>query len=507
MSTDTRPRKARSAFVLFVLVALLLLGLTSQRALSRSGLERERQFKAFAETRLQQVAEDMRAETLRVERELLAAFAEKKPPRILTREQALVRQAFVVDASGVLTFPRDDSDASTSEREFLKHTQAIFEGRSVLFEAPAKEELSASGRRSDNMASLVGTSGWIRRFWDDGQQWLFWERAGGAIVGAHVERIAFLARLCAAVTASNDPGRVILRDARNATVQQWGGRGDDKVVSEIALPVPLDGFRLSYVASTEQTTSLLAASSTAEAASVIALVLGFLAAALVVWREQTRAFKEAQTRVSFVTQVSHELKTPLTNIRLYAELLEREVDEEDERAKKHLEVITSESQRLSRLIDNVLSLSKARDLQLRPLQMDEVVERTLAQHKLALEQRGFKIETSFAGSEVRADPDALAQIVANLLSNVEKYAHKGGWLRVETRGNTINIRDKGPGIAPKDRERIFAPYVRLDDSLSEGASGTGIGLGIARDLARRMGGDLVCVDTHDGASFLITVGS
>ncbi len=326
-------------------------------------------------------------------------------------------------------------------------------------------------------------------------------------MGAHVERIAFLARLCAGVTASNDPGRVVLRDARNAVVQQWGGAGDDKVVNELALPVPLDGFRLTYVASKEQTKSLLAASSNAEAASVVALVLGFILAALFVWREQTRAFVEAQTRVSFVTQVSHELKTPLTNIRLYAELLDREVDDGDDRAKKHLEVITSESQRLSRLIDNVLSISKERTLHLQRVRVDEVVERALAQHRLSLEQRGFSIETALAGGEVDADPDALAQIIANLLSNVEKYAHKGGWLRLETNGNVIQVRDKGPGIAPKDRERIFAPYVRLDDSLTEGASGTGIGLGIARDLARRMGGDLVCADSKDGASFIITVGS
>ena len=142
------------------------------------------------------------------------------------------------------------------------------------------------------------------------------------------------------------------------------------------------------------------------------------------------------------------------------------------------------------------------------MRVDEVVKRTLAQHEIALKQRGFVIETALAGAEVRTDPDALAQVLANLRSNVEKYAHMGAYLSIETSKNEIRVRDKGPGVPQRDRERIFTPYVRLDDSLTEGASGTGIGLGIARDLARRMGGDLVCTEADGGgALFIVTVGS
>jgi signal transduction histidine kinase len=430
--------------------------------------------------------------------------------RRITRQAPLVRQIFLVGKDGGLSFPTDGPDASTAERDFLRNARAIFDGRSVLFEAPPAETSKLPGRRSDTMASLAAQdgAGWIRRFWEDGQQWLYWQRAESGVSGVHVERIAMLARLVAAVQPSDDPGRVILRDAKNAVIEQWGGPGDGAVIEELALAAPLDGLRVQYVSSRAQEDALLRASSRAEVASLAALCLMLMLAGAFVWREQGRALNDAQTRVSFVTQVSHELKTPLTNIRLYAELLERELPDDDARAQQHLQVITSESQRLSRLIDNVLSLSRERTLHLEATSADAVITRTLAQHRLSLEQRDFAIETTLAaGAPIRTDADALAQILANLFSNVEKYAQAGRFLSVtsEQRGDrvTVRVRDKGPGVPESAREKIFEPYVRLDDSITEGASGTGIGLSIARDLAKKLGGDLCCRAAEGGGAELV----
>ncbi|MCC6811064.1 MAG: HAMP domain-containing histidine kinase [Deltaproteobacteria bacterium] len=518
-AAPTTQHAASRAFVLFAIAAVVLLAFMSQRAFSRSQLERERQFRALAQTRLAQVAQDLQTELGHIERDLARAVEDGAPltvadARKKTREQALIRQAFIVDrTSGALTFPRDDADASSQEREFLRQTRSVFDGSSVLFEATAPETERTSNKsrqRGDTVSGLAAHNeqGWIRRFWDDGQQWLFWKNGERAIVGAHIERIAFLARLAASVNESQDLGRVILRDAKAAVVQQWGGLGDAAVIDELALSPPLDGFRLAYVASREQTAQLVRAGATAEAFSLAAVCVVLALGAALVWREQRRAFVEAQTRVGFVTQVSHELKTPLTNIRLYAELLEREIDVDAAPAQKHLAVITSESQRLSRLIENVLSMSRERTLRVEEVAVDAVVEQTLAQHRPALEQRGFAIATDLqAPATLRTDADALAQILANLLSNVEKYAASGNFVSVATRSDdrtvTIRVRDKGPGVPDKDRERIFEPYVRLDDAITEGASGTGIGLGIARDLARRLGGDLVCVAAENGGAELV----
>ena len=100
--------------------------------------------------------------------------------------------------------------------------------------------------------------------------------------------------------------------------------------------------------------------------------------------------------------------------------------------------------------------------------------------------------------------DALAQITANLLSNVEKYAPEVPASLQTTQSErefTLTIRDGGPGIAEKDAERVFEPFERLDDRVAAGVSGAGLGLSIARELARRMGGELRLVTVEKGASF------
>jgi signal transduction histidine kinase len=107
------------------------------------------------------------------------------------------------------------------------------------------------------------------------------------------------------------------------------------------------------------------------------------------------------------------------------------------------------------------------------------------------------------------DPEALEQMLNNLVSNVEKYAGAGGAIHISSRQDrdvsTVEVRDFGPGIAPQDRSRIFEPFYRVSSRLTDGVSGTGIGLGIARELARLHGGDLVAQEVAKGACFQITL--
>jgi len=246
------------------------------------------------------------------------------------------------------------------------------------------------------------------------------------------------------------------------------------------------------------------------AAGMAALVLALIGLASYFYRESTREMREAAERVSFVNQVSHELKTPLTNIRMYAELLEQSLPDDNSKATQQLGVIVSESQRLSRLIGNVLTFARKQNdkLALHPTagNVDQCIQFVLDHFKATFESKGVKtVFTRGAGAKVQFDRDALEQILGNLFSNVEKYAAGGGLLEVASRqeGSTtsIVISDRGPGIPRGQEEKIFEPFHRLSNKLSDGVTGTGIGLTIARELARKHGGDLKAVASDTGARF------
>jgi signal transduction histidine kinase len=248
-------------------------------------------------------------------------------------------------------------------------------------------------------------------------------------------------------------------------------------------------------------------------ASLIAVALVIIILAIYFYRENTRELRTAAQRVSFVNQVSHELKTPLTNIRMYAELMEDQMPEDSSPGtRKYLQVITDESRRLSRLISNVLTFARSQreELQIHKSEKspDAIVNSVLDLFRPALETRNFKIELDLNAEEkMMLDPDILEQILGNLINNVEKYAASGKHLRIATKRNgeylEIVVSDKGPGIPDHQKEAIFLPFHRISHALSDGVTGTGIGLSIARNLARIHGGELSVVNTREGATFRI----
>lgn len=226
--------------------------------------------------------------------------------------------------------------------------------------------------------------------------------------------------------------------------------------------------------------------------------------------QQRRAIRLAEERVSFVNRVSHELGTPLTNILLNLDLASRSMDVRPAESRRRLSLVHEEVQRLGRLVSNVLTFSRGerKTLELRstPCIPDEVVAGVLEQFQPSLDRRKVSVDWQRgAGTNTRLDPDALAQITGNLISNVEKYAGSGGWLGIETKMENERLRlrvsDHGPGIPVLQRERIFQAFERVHRGVSEGSSGTGLGLAIARDLARRMGGELVIVSVSRGSAF------
>jgi signal transduction histidine kinase len=230
-----------------------------------------------------------------------------------------------------------------------------------------------------------------------------------------------------------------------------------------------------------------------------------------------RDLRDSARRVNFVNQVSHELKTPLTNIRMYAELLEQNLPQDaaaNEQARRYMGVIVSESQRLSRLIINVLTFARQQRRSLRlnpqPAIVDHVIDAAIEQFRPSLEAAGIAVDVQRGASRsVRLDADAAGQILGNLISNVEKYAAGGKRLSIsssqESGRTTIRVADGGGGIPASHREKIFQPFYRISNELSDGVTGTGIGLSIARELARLHGGDVVLEPSGRGAVFCISL--
>jgi signal transduction histidine kinase len=219
--------------------------------------------------------------------------------------------------------------------------------------------------------------------------------------------------------------------------------------------------------------------------------------------------KTAQQKATFVTNVSHELKTPLTSISLFVDLLRRRGPLPSAKREQYLSLMASETERLTRLINNVLDFSrdrKSRRYTMRPVDAAEVAREIVESQRVRLEGRGFSVslETGAGGLTVNADPEALKQVLLNLLSNAEKYSAESKEISVAAArvdGDvTLTVGDRGIGVPDAEREKIFREFYRVDDSLSSGVQGTGLGLSIARRIARDHGGDITCAPNPGGGT-------
>ncbi len=249
------------------------------------------------------------------------------------------------------------------------------------------------------------------------------------------------------------------------------------------------------------------------------LVVGLLTAGTLlgggaVWRQARHDAAVAAQRTTFVSNVSHELKTPLTSIRMYAEILQEERVQDPAKRRKYLDVMVSESQRLTRLVNNVLDFSRLeqgrRTYSIETLAVHEVVEEALESQRFALDKAGMqvvqKVDTNLTG---RADRDALERILLNLIDNAIKYAHHGKSLQIEAHREGAHLKlgvcDAGPGISERDFDRVFTRFHRINDESLTSPSGTGLGLSIARQLAVGFGGSLTCVPCQHGACFELLI--
>jgi signal transduction histidine kinase len=229
----------------------------------------------------------------------------------------------------------------------------------------------------------------------------------------------------------------------------------------------------------------------------IVLVCGFGLFAL--YRMVSVALRFAERRSNFAAAVSHELKTPLTAIRMYAEMLRDGMVDSEAKRDEYYVAITSESERLSRLIRNVLEFSELEKGQrttsvesgpLAPVLTES--EQLLRAH---VERQGFVLEVDCPADlpPARFDRDALLQILFNLIDNALKYAAGAQDRRILVRcepdgdGVCVSVRDFGPGVERGQLSRIFQPFYRSEAELTRTTRGTGIGLALVSGLAQAMG--------------------
>ena len=217
----------------------------------------------------------------------------------------------------------------------------------------------------------------------------------------------------------------------------------------------------------------------------------------------------AQKKTDFVSNVSHELKTPLTSIRMFAELM-HDRPPTAEKQGQYLRIISVEAERLTRLINNVLDFAKLERRQKRfekkSFDFHAVIERVWESHSLHLRESGFSTrwEAAQPPYSVIGDEDALSQILVNLLSNAEKYSVEKKEIEIHSwiADGLVNVSvlDRGMGVPAGEEQKIYEAFYRAHDSLSSGIQGSGLGLTLAQRLAREHGGEILFERREGGGS-------
>jgi signal transduction histidine kinase len=395
--------------------------------------------------------------------------------------------------------------------------------------APAAAEMSDASTARAYGVRGEGPAGPERRGWtpwtSDGRLHLLgWiERpASGEVRGVEMEVAALIARLGGALPAETQNGEgYALRDEKGRIMHQVGWVPRDAAQAVATLPLAagtLPGWEVVAFLETPAGGAAGSGSGFFLVGSLLVgiLVVAILAGGFLLLGQARRSEAEAAQKTSFVANVSHEFKTPLTTIRLYTELLEQGRVADEAKRRDYLQTVGREAQRLSRLVGNALDFSRLEQGEKKfacaPVDLRAVIAQLLDTHAPRLAEAGLTMQRRLPAEPVprTTDRDAVEQIVLNLLDNAAKYAAAGSEATVELQatagGVAVRVLDRGPGVPADHRERIFDKFHRVDDSLTAEKGGAGLGLSIARQLARGLGGDLRFEPrAGGGATFVFTL--
>jgi two-component system, OmpR family, phosphate regulon sensor histidine kinase PhoR len=288
-----------------------------------------------------------------------------------------------------------------------------------------------------------------------------------------------------------------------------GSSGDD--IARRTFPAPFDFISAAVQAAAIPPSPVRRTLNLALGVLGVFMLLGLLA----IYQSARTVVDLSERRSQFVSSVTHELKTPLTNIRMYIEMLEQGVAANPEREHDYLQILGSESARLSRLINNVLELArlekKQRHFELRKDRLEEVFAelRTIMGQKL--QHDGFELKIGLIDLPAFAfDREVLIQILINLMENSIKFgrtaAQKIISITADLHGTMVRISvcDTGPGIPRQSLKKVFQDFYRVDNDLTRITGGTGIGLALVKKFMTAMGGHVQAVNnTGPGCTIIL----
>lgn len=251
------------------------------------------------------------------------------------------------------------------------------------------------------------------------------------------------------------------------------------------------------------------------------LILGVLSLLMIgglalTYRSVSKEMALARLKSDFVSNVSHELRTPLSLIQLYAETLELGRIKTQEKKDEYYRIIRKESERLGRLINNILDFSRIeagrKEYDMRETDIAELVRNTLDAYRYQIEKNGFEFEMSIDSSipTVRVDREAIARAIVNLVNNALKYSAEEKFLLVKVyRANGVvklEVVDRGIGIARRDQSKIFEKFYRTCDPLVHNTKGSGLGLSLVRHITHAHGGQVDVESTPGkGSKFTLSL--
>ncbi len=236
--------------------------------------------------------------------------------------------------------------------------------------------------------------------------------------------------------------------------------------------------------------------------------------AIVVIHDVTEQRKSEQLRREFVANVSHELRTPLTNVKSYAETIAGTGDLPPELERQFLGVIISEADRMTRIVQDLLTLSKfdygKMEMNISRFSFAATVRDVCEAEAIDARNHGHELTVAVPEGlpEVNGDRERIEQVLMNVISNAIKYTPDGGHIRVRAgaRGQKVwaCVEDNGIGIPEKDLPQLFERFYRVDKARSRESGGTGLGLSIAREILNQHKGD-IRIESVYGEGTTVTV--
>lgn len=533
-----KSRRSTLLFWILLLVSAVIVSIYAFKLLLHEQERINNSAEALLIDRAQAIAQDIHFIVEEVEQSLSKAMldidSDNLEPTLLLWEETnpLVRNVFIWKEKTLLKYPVQGMASTLEERQFVNRFDSFFSGersfisdkdsafsesafqqqssKQTLYDlARGKTQTSLPAVRSAERAlsdSFIPESGWIPWFAQDQLFILGWvkQKENGPIFGIELELVSLLSRLIVDLPYKNDKElSFAVLDSRNQILHLSGDIPLEQAMacdSKVSLSNLLPHWQLCVYPGKDN-------NSDSRGFLYLSVLLLFIfmtalvSAGLLITAQAKKHMKDAMQKTSFVSSVSHELKTPLTSIRMYAELMLEKRSVSEEKTKHYLEVMVAQSQRLTRLINNILDFGRLeqgnKKYNKEQVDIREILTKIIDSHNIRIKNAGFEIKIDISQGNYTAvsDPDALEQVVLNLIDNALKYAKDGKLISFGLYNDSkgfilLKISDNGPGIEKKHQEAIFEKFYRIDNSLTSTFPGSGLGLSIARQILRDLGGGL-----------------